>query len=204
MGKTKRLVFLASGLGSNFSACMEFLQKKALPVKVLGLISDNPAAKALEKAKSFQIPSFVLPFSEYQPKEKYHEALLETLRKLSPDLIVACGYMRILKPNVIREFPKKILNIHPSLLPSFPGLHAQKQALDSGVKVSGCTVHFVDEGVDTGPILLQKAVPIDPNWGERELSLAILKEEHMLLPLAIQYFCENKLQWRGKKVEIVK
>lgn len=204
MGKSKRLVFLASGRGSNFSACVDYIRKKNLNLEILGLVSDNPEAKALESAKSYKIPTYVLNFSSYKDKKLYHSDLLRTLRELNPDLIVACGYMRILKPEIIQAFPMRILNVHPSLLPAFPGLDAQKQALDYGVKVTGCSVHFIEEGVDTGPIILQKAVEIGPNMTEKELSLQILKEEHTILPLAIQMFCENKLKIQGRKVEILK
>lgn len=204
MGKIKRLVFLASGRGSNFTACVEAIRKKKLPIQILALVSDNPGAKALESAKSFQIPTKVLDFAKYEPKTAYHKDLLINLDELAPDLIVACGYMRILKPEIIKAFPYRILNVHPSLLPAFPGLDAQRQALEYGVKITGCTVHFIEEGVDTGPIILQKSVEIDPNETEKELSLRILKEEHKILPLAIQLFCENKLKIQGRKVEILK
>ncbi|MCZ8341944.1 MAG: phosphoribosylglycinamide formyltransferase [Leptospira sp.] len=204
MGKLKRLVFLASGRGSNFSACVEAIRKKKLPVQILALVSDNPGAKALDAAKSFQIPTKVLDFTKYDPKTAYHKDLLATLEELAPDLIVACGYMRILKPDIIKAFPNRILNVHPSLLPAFPGLDAQRQAIEYGAKITGCTVHFIEEGVDTGPIILQKSVEIDPNETEKELSLRILKEEHKILPLAIQLFCENKLKIQGRKVKILK
>lgn len=204
MGKTKRVVFLASGRGSNFSAAVESIQKKKLKLDILALVSDNPEAKALTIAKNFGISTKVIPFGSYQSKSDYHRDLLRQVEAYDPDLIVACGYMRILKPEFVQRFKNQIINVHPSLLPAFPGLDSQKQALDYGVKVAGCTVHFVWEGVDTGPIILQKAIAIRPEWTEKELSLAILKEEHIILPLAIQLFCEDKLKIKERKVEILK
>ncbi|MBL0956493.1 MAG: phosphoribosylglycinamide formyltransferase [Leptospira sp.] len=204
MGKTKRVVFLASGRGSNFSASVEFIRKKKLKLDIQALVSDNPEAKALSIAKKFGISTKVIPYHTYTSKLDYHRDLLHQVESYSPDLIVACGYMRILKPDFVGRFPNQIINVHPSLLPAFPGLDSQKQALEYGVKIAGCTVHFVWEGVDTGPIILQKAIAIRPEWTEKELSLAILKEEHKALPLAIQLFCEDKLKIKERKVEILK
>lgn len=204
MGKIKRAVFLASGRGSNFTASVEYIRKKKLKIDLVSLVTDNPEAKALGIAKSFGIPTKVIPYATYSQKADYHKDLLGEVENLNPDLIVACGYMRILKPEFVRRFRNRILNVHPSLLPAFPGLDSQKQALDYGVKVAGCTVHFVEEGVDTGPIILQKAIAIAPEWTEKELSLAILAEEHKILPLAIQLFCEDKLKIKERKVEILK
>lgn len=204
MGKIKRVVFLASGRGSNFTASVEYIRKKKLKLDLVALVTDNPEAKALGIAKSFGIPTKVIPYATYSQKADYHKDLLGEVENLNPDLIVACGYMRILKPEFVRRFRNRILNVHPSLLPAFPGLDSQKQALDYGVKVAGCTVHFVEEGVDTGPIILQKAIAIAPEWTEKELSLAILAEEHKILPLAIQLFCEDKLKIKERKVEILK
>ncbi|MCT8332779.1 phosphoribosylglycinamide formyltransferase [Leptospira sp. 85282-16] len=204
MGKIKRVVFLASGRGSNFTASVEYIRKKKLKIELMALVTDNPEAKALGIAKSLGIPTKVIPYANYSEKAKYHRDLLLEVESFSPDLVVACGYMRILKPEFVRMFKNKIINVHPSLLPAFPGLDSQKQALDYGVKVAGCTVHFVEEGVDTGPIILQKAIAIAPEWNEKELSLAILAEEHKILPLAIQLFCEDKLKIKERKVEILK
>ncbi|EOQ97208.1 phosphoribosylglycinamide formyltransferase [Leptospira wolbachii serovar Codice str. CDC] len=204
MGKIKRVVFLASGRGSNFTASVEYIRKKKLKLDLVALVTDNPEAKALGIAKSFGIPTKVIPYATYAQKTDYHKDLLGEVENLNPDLIVACGYMRILKSEFVRRFRNKIINVHPSLLPAFPGLDSQKQALDYGVKVAGCTVHFVEEGVDTGPIILQKAIAIAPEWTEKELSLAILTEEHKILPLAIQLFCEDKLKIKERKVEILK
>lgn len=199
----KKLVFLASGRGSNFEAVLASLRKKKIHGDPICLVTDNPSAKAIQVAESFRIPVKVLDFKSYSQKSQYHEELLRTLQELSPDLIVACGYMRILKPEIIRTFPNRILNIHPSLLPAFPGLDAQKQAFEYGVKIAGCTAHFVDEGVDSGPIILQGVVKIEEKMTERELTLAILKEEHKILPLAVKLFCEDRLLIKDRKVSIL-
>ncbi|TGL63920.1 phosphoribosylglycinamide formyltransferase [Leptospira ognonensis] len=202
--KSKRILFLASGRGSNFEKAVETLRKKKLPMEILGLLTDNPKAKAIEIAKKLKIPIYLVSYADFTDKVGYHDAFLQKARELAPDLVVACGYMRILKPEFVKAFAFKILNIHPSLLPAFPGLDAQKQALEYGAKVTGCTVHFIEEGVDTGPVILQKSIEIKPEWGVIELSRAILAEEHKLLPTAIQLFCENKLKIKGRKVEILK
>lgn len=135
-------------------------------------------------------------------KSEYHKKLLNFLIELEPDLIVTAGYMKILKNQVIQAFPNRIINIHPSLLPAFPGLNAQKQAFEYGVKIAGCTAHFVDEGVDSGPVILQGVVKIEEGMSERDLTLEILKEEHKILPLAVQYFCEDRLKIHNRKVSI--
>lgn len=202
--KPKNILFLASGRGSNFEAVASFLNKNPSFGTGIGLFSDNPKAGALEIAKKFQIPTQTFPFASYPVKKDYHREILDAVLKKNPDLIVACGYMRILNSDFVNAFPGKILNVHPSLLPSFPGLSAQKQALDYGAKVTGCTIHFVEEGVDTGPIVLQKAIEISDDMTEKELSVRILKEEHKLLCLAVQYFCEDKLTITGRKVLIKK
>lgn len=198
--KPKRILFLASGRGSNMQAVLEFLKENPKLGKGVGLLSDNPEAKALSIARDFGLEAIAIPFSHYSNKSRYHEDLLEKAKEFDPELVIACGYMRILKPDFVKTFPQKIINIHPSLLPSFPGLDAQKQALEYGAKVSGCTVHFVEEGVDTGPIILQKAVAITENMTEKELSLRILQEEHKILKEAVKAFCEDKLKIEGRTV----
>ena len=199
----KRVVFLASGRGSNFEAVGERIRSGKLHCDPVGLIVDQPSAKAVQVAKILKIPSFILDYKEFSKKEDFHKKLLEKVEELNPDLIVTVGFMRILSKEFVRRFPLKIINIHPSLLPAFPGIFSQRQALEYGAKVSGCTVHFIDEGVDTGPILLQSPVPIQDGMTEEELSKKILKEEHKILPLAIGYFLEDKIQIQGRKVRII-
>lgn len=193
---------MASGRGSNLKAVLQALQKGKIAGQGTVLVTDNPEAKALEIASEFKLPTRILDFRSFLEKSGYHERLLDLLLEFSPDLIVTAGYMKILKPEVIRAFPNRIINIHPSLLPAFPGLAAQKQAWNAGVKIAGCTAHFVDEGVDSGPIILQGAVKIKEGMSERDLTLEILKEEHKILPLAVQYFCEDRLFIENGKVNI--
>ncbi|MBM9499511.1 phosphoribosylglycinamide formyltransferase [Leptospira sp. 201903071] len=198
----KKIVFLASGRGSNLKAVLENLKKGKIAGTGISLLTDNPGCKALEISKEFGLPAQVLDFKSFEDKSAYHKALLDRLLELKPDLIVTAGYMRILKPEIISAFPHRIINIHPSLLPAFPGLGAQKQAFEYGVKIAGCTAHFVDEGVDSGPVILQGVVKIKEGMSERDLTLEILKEEHKILPLAVQYFCEDRLKIQNRKVSI--
>ncbi|WP_061248621.1 phosphoribosylglycinamide formyltransferase [Leptospira alstonii] len=198
----KKIVFLASGRGSNLKAVLQKIQAEKILGTGIAFITDNPDAKALEIAREFKLPSHVLNFVSFSDKSSYHQKLLNLLLDLKPDLIVTAGYMRILKSQVIQAFPNRIINIHPSLLPAFPGLNAQKQAFEYGVKIAGCTAHFVDEGVDSGPVILQGTVKIEEGMSERDLTLEILKEEHKILPLAVQYFCEDRLKIENRKVSI--
>lgn len=198
----KKVVFLASTRGSNMKCILEKMKEKEIKADPIAMLTDNPEAGAIEIAKSFGLKTYIFPFQNYPDKSIYHKDLENKLLELKPDLIVAAGYMRILKPEVVSKFKNKIINIHPSLLPSFPGLHAQKQAIEYGAKVSGCTTHFIDEGVDTGSIIMQAAVPIPAGMTEEELSKKILKEEHRIYPLTVKYFCEDKITIKGRIVFI--
>ncbi|MCB1190310.1 MAG: phosphoribosylglycinamide formyltransferase [Leptospiraceae bacterium] len=197
----KRIVFLASGRGSNFQVIMEKIKEKQIKANPISLITDNPDAFCLETAKKFNLSSRILSYKNY-PKLEFNEKLEELIDKDKPDLIVAAGFMKILPNSIVSKYRYKIINIHPSLLPSFPGLHAQQQAHSYGVKFSGCTTHFVDEGVDTGPIIMQEIVPIVPNMTEEDLTKAILVKEHQIFPKTIQYFCEDKIVVSGRKCNI--
>lgn len=199
----KKTIFLCSGRGSNFEAVMKSIHSGKISANPVALITDNPDAKALEIAKNYNLERIVLPYKNYSNKQEFHSDLIKSTLSFSPDLIVTAGYMRILNKDFISNFPNKIINIHPSLLPSFPGLNSQKQALDYGVKFTGCTTHFVDEGVDSGPIILQAVVKIENLISERDLTYKILKEEHKILPLSVKYFCEDKIQIIGRKVTIL-
>ncbi|MDH7511212.1 MAG: phosphoribosylglycinamide formyltransferase [Methanolinea sp.] len=199
----KRIAVLASGRGSNFQALIDAIGQGYIPAECVGLVSDNPEAYAITRARSAGIPVFIVDYSRYSSKEDYEAALLRVMQSLHADLFVLAGYMRILGAGIVRQFPGRIINIHPALLPSFAGLHAQRQALEYGVKVSGCTIHFVDEGVDTGPIIVQTCVPVLPGDDEESLSGRILKEEHRCLPRAVRAFCEDRIRVRGRMVSIV-
>jgi len=156
----KRLGVLVSGRGSNLQALIDASKDKDYPAEVVVVISNNPSAYAIERAKRENIPVFVVERENYKNKKEYEEKIKEILQSFRVDLVVLAGYMKIVGKTLLEAFPNRIINIHPSLLPSFPGLEAQKQAWEYGVKISGCTVHFVDEGIDSGPIIGQRAVPV--------------------------------------------
>jgi phosphoribosylglycinamide formyltransferase-1 len=173
----RQIAILLSGRGSNFIAIYEAIQRGDLDASICCVISNVPDAAGLGKAREFGLSALCIP-SKGIEREEYDRRLVETLHSYDPALICLAGFMRILSPVMIQAFPSRILNIHPALLPSFPGLHAQKQALDYGVKISGCTVHLADEGVDTGPIILQRVVEVLENDDEETLSARILEQEH--------------------------
>ena len=180
----RRLAILLSGRGSNFVAIHEAIQRGDLKAEVCCVVSNVAEAPGLAKARDFGLTAICLP-SRGIERSEYDRQLVETLRPFKPALVCLAGFMRVLTPGFLREYPGRVLNIHPALLPSFPGLHGQRQALQHGVKVSGCTVHLVDEGVDTGPILLQKAVEVLDGDTEETLSARILEQEHRLYWRAI-------------------
>jgi len=181
---TRKLAILLSGRGSNFVAIHEAVQRRDLNAEICCVVSNVPDAAGLAKAREFGLDAVLLP-SRGIERAEYDRQLLATLRPHSPTLVCLAGFMRILTAEFLREYAGRVLNIHPALLPSFPGLHAQRQALQYGVKISGCTVHLVDEGVDTGPILLQRAVEVLDGDTEETLSARILKQEHDLYWRAI-------------------
>ncbi len=182
----RRLAILLSGRGSNFIAIHEAIQRGDLKAAICCVISNFADAAGLVRAREFGLDAACLP-SRGMDREEYDRQLVQKLREYDPALICLAGFMRILSPVMIRAFPSRILNIHPALLPSFPGLHAQRQALQHGVKVSGCTVHFADEGVDTGPIILQRTVEVLEGDDEEALSARILEQEHQAYWRAIAW-----------------
>jgi phosphoribosylglycinamide formyltransferase-1 len=193
---------LASGRGSNFQAIIDSIPSGYLKAKVSVLITDNPDAYAIERAKKHNIEALTIKPTDFADKDSYYLHVAKELKKRSVGLVVLAGFMRVIGRTLLNEFPNKIMNIHPALLPSFPGLHSQKQAVDYGVKISGCTVHFVDEGVDTGPIIIQAAVPVYEDDTEDSLSERILKQEHKIFPYAIKLFSEGRLSIKDRKVLI--
>jgi len=199
----KRIAVLASGRGSNFQAIIEAIRREQIPATCVALITDNPEAYAIERAKNAGIPVKVIDYSSFPSRETYEQALLAAMQEVNADLFVLAGYMRILGDDIVRSFAGKMMNIHPALLPSFTGLHAQLQALNYGVKVSGCTVHFVNESLDCGPIILQRCVAVLDGDDEDSLAERILKHEHQCLPEAIRLFCEGKLTIDGRIVRIL-
>lgn len=199
-----RVAILVSGRGSNMEAILRVKEAGGLPNAEIALVlSDNADAPALEKAQKLGVKTVFIDPKPYRKKrEEYDAAVLEVLRDNNIEFIVLAGFMRLLSRVLIDAYPNRIINIHPALLPAFPGLHAQKQALDHGVKVSGCTVHIVDGGVDTGPIILQAVVPVLTDDTEETLSERILEYEHRLFPRALDLATSERLRVIGKRVII--
>ena len=195
-----KLAVLVSGRGSNLQAIIDSIDREELDAHLSIVISNTKDAMALKRAEKHGIKTIFIDPSTYLNSKEYDKALLLKLKEFSIDLICLAGYMRILGEEVIQTFEKKIINIHPSLLPAFPGLNAQKQAINHGVKFSGCTVHFVDSGVDSGPIILQTVVPVYDNDDEKSLSKRILEQEHYLYPKAIKMIQEKKIRLNGRTV----
>lgn len=195
-----KLAVLVSGRGSNLQAIIDSIDREELDAHLSIVISNTKDAMALKRAEKHGIKTIFIDPSTYSNSKEYDKALVLKLKEFSIDLICLAGYMRILGEEVIQTFEKKIINIHPSLLPAFPGLNAQKQAINHGVKFSGCTVHFVDSGVDNGPIILQTVVPVYDNDDEKSLSKRILEQEHYLYPKAIKMIQEKKIRLNGRTV----
>ncbi|MGB4644863.1 MAG: phosphoribosylglycinamide formyltransferase [Dictyoglomaceae bacterium] len=196
----KRLGVLVSGRGSNLQALIDASQINKYPAEVVVVISNNPNAYAIERAKKSHIPVFVIEREKFSSKKAYEEKIKEVLLNYYVDLVVLAGYMRIVGKTLLEAFPWKIINIHPSLLPSFPGLEAQKQAWEYGVKISGCTVHFINEGIDSGPIIGQRAVPVFDNDTPEVLADRILDEEHKLIVESVEKVCTKKFKILGRRV----
>ncbi|MBF0553047.1 MAG: phosphoribosylglycinamide formyltransferase [Nitrospirae bacterium] len=197
-----KLGVLASGRGSNFQSIINSIDRGALDAEIACLITDNPTAYAIERAKLHKIPHVYANPNGYASKDVYYRSIADELQFCGVELIVLAGFMRVVRKPLIDAFPMRIVNIHPSLLPSFKGMHAHMQALEYGVRISGCTVHFVDEGVDSGPIILQEAVPVFSDDTVESLSARILECEHRILPLAIKLYIEGKLRVTGNIVKI--
>lgn len=193
---------LASGRGTNLQAIIEAVEEGRIEGGISIVVSDNLDAYALKRAKQHNIETQYIDFRSFKNREDYDKKVVECLKEKKIELLILAGYMRVLSSFFINAYKNKIMNIHPALLPSFLGLQAQKQALEYGVKTSGCTVHFVDEGIDSGPIILQKAVEVKDNDTEESLAERILKEEHQIYPRAIQLFCQGRLIIKGRKVFI--
>ena len=193
---------LASGRGSNLQAILEACARPDFPARVVVVVADRERAPALEHARQHRVPAIWLNPKDFGDRAAYDEALRRLLDEHRVGLVCLAGFMRILTPGLVRAYAGRIVNVHPSLLPAFPGLAAQRQALEHGVRVAGATVHFVDDGVDTGPIILQASVPVHPDDTEESLSARILVEEHRLYPEAIRLFAEGRLTIAGRKVLI--
>lgn len=197
---TKRIGVLLSGRGSNFEALADSVVAGRIPAaEIAVVITNREGAPGIERAKARGIPQRVLP-SKGLEREAYDRQVVAVLEEQRVDLVCLAGYMRLLSPYFVRAFPNRILNIHPSLLPSFPGLEAQRQALEYGVKFAGCTVHFVDENLDAGPIILQAVIPVGDDDTESSLSEKILREEHRIYSEAVKIVLEGKFKITGRRV----
>jgi phosphoribosylglycinamide formyltransferase-1 len=200
---TKRIGVLLSGRGSNFEALADSVESARIPNSEIAIvISNREGAPGIERAKARNLPARVIP-SKGLEREAYDRHVVAALSEHKVDLVCLAGYMRLLSPFFVQSFPNRILNIHPSLLPSFPGLEAQRQALEYGVKFTGCTVHFVDENLDAGPIVLQSAVPVADTDTEASLSEKILREEHKIYSQAVKIVLEGKFRIEGRRVVLL-
>lgn len=193
---------LVSGRGSNLQAIMDRIADGYLPLEIAVVISDKPDAFALERAQKADIKTVAVERKACASKEEFEAKINAALEAECCELVVLAGFMRILSADFVNKWQHKIINIHPALLPSFPGLHGQKQAVDYGVKFSGCTVHFVDAGTDSGPIILQKVVPVMDDDTEDTLAERILVQEHIAMPEALKLWAEGKLTIEGRKVKV--
>ncbi|UCD35831.1 MAG: phosphoribosylglycinamide formyltransferase [Nitrospiraceae bacterium] len=193
---------LASGRGSNFQSIIDSIESGFLKAKVALLVTDNPGAYAINRAQKHGIDHMVLTPKDFPGRDAYYSRIAAELKNRGVELVILAGFMRIVGKALIDQYRNRVMNIHPALLPSFPGLHGQEQAADYGVKISGCTVHFVDEGMDTGPIIIQAVVPAYHDDTEDSLGSRILKEEHRIFPCAIRLFAEGRLCVEGRKVII--
>ncbi len=197
---TKRIAVLLSGRGSNFEALADSVSAGRIPDAEIALVlSNREGAPGIDRARARGLATRVIP-SKGLEREAYDRLVVAALREAKVDLICLAGYMRLLSPFFVAAFPQRILNIHPSLLPSFPGLESQKQALDHGVKFAGCTVHFVDENLDAGPIVMQAVVPVEDDDTEETLSARILKEEHRIYSEALKIILEGNYKIEGRRV----
>jgi phosphoribosylglycinamide formyltransferase-1 len=202
--KTKHMKagVLASGRGSNLQALLNAAKTGSLGVRFVGVGSDNAEAEALGRAEQAGVPTRAFPLALFSSRQEQERAVMFWFEELEAELLILAGYMRILSERFIRDIGCPIINIHPALLPSFPGLNAQRQALTAGVRYSGCTVHYVDAGTDTGPIILQQIVPVYEEDTEETLAERILQEEHLLLPEAVRLIAAGKVRLEGRRVRI--
>jgi phosphoribosylglycinamide formyltransferase-1 len=200
--KKLRLGVLVSGSGSNLQAIIDRIESGDLSAEIAVTISNKPDAYALQRCHRHGIPTAVVRHQDFPMREDFDRRMIDILNEHAVDLVVMAGFMRVLTGLFLKAFPMKVMNIHPALLPAFPGLHVQQQAIDYGVKFSGCTVHFADEGVDTGPVIIQAVVPVLPQDTSATLAARILKEEHRIYPQAIQFFAEGRILLSGRTVGI--
>lgn len=200
--KREKLAILCSGRGSNMESILRAVESGQIQADVAIVLADKPAAKALEKARDAGIRAVAVDRKAYETREDFERAMIEVLDDVGVTLVILAGFMRLLSPVFVGHYKGRILNIHPSLLPSFGGAHAHRDALAYGVKVSGCTIHFVDEGMDSGPILLQASVPVLDDDTEDTLAARVLEQEHILYPKAIALYVDGRLSIEGRRVKM--
>ncbi|MGE5217898.1 MAG: phosphoribosylglycinamide formyltransferase [Chloroflexota bacterium] len=193
---------LLSGGGTNLQAIIDAIDAGKLDAKIEIVLSNKAEAYGLSRARKHGIPTEVLNHKDYSSREAYDEAVVKLLRERGVELVVLAGFMRLLSPVFVKAYSNRIMNIHPALLPSFPGLHVQRKAVEHGVRFSGCTVHFVNEECDEGPIIIQAVVPVFPEDSEAMLAARILEQEHRIYPRAIQLYAEGRLHLVGRTVHV--
>jgi phosphoribosylglycinamide formyltransferase-1 len=204
MAEKVPLGVLLSGSGTNLQAVIDAVEAGSLQAAIRVVISNRQDAFGLERAKKHKIPTEVIDHRKFATREAFDLAVVEILHARKVELVVLAGFMRLLSPVFVKAFSNRIMNIHPALLPAFPGLNAQRQALEAGVRVSGCTVHFVNEECDQGPIIIQAVVPVFSNDTEESLSARILEQEHRIYPRALQLYSEGRLRIAGQKVLVAR
>ncbi len=202
MSRSIRLGALASGGGSNVQSIIDQIESHRLDAQIAILLSDNPEAGVLKRAERHSVPYEVIRPADFETRAEHDRAMIDALKRREVELVILAGYMRIIAPEFVQAFPNRIMNIHPALLPAFPGVHVQQKAAAHGVRFSGCTVHFVDEGMDTGPIIVQAVVPVLPGDTGETLGARILKQEHRIYPEAIRLYLEGRLRVVGRHVLI--
>lgn len=196
------LAVLVSGGGSNLQSLIDRIEAGALDAEIKLVVSNNPEAFGLTRARKHGIPTKVVVHSEYPTRGSFDREVLRAIAGAKAEAVILAGFMRILTPGFVNSFPQRILNIHPALLPSFPGAHGQRDAADYGVRISGCTVHFVDEMMDHGPMIIQAAVPAEPGEGGEALGARILKLEHRIYPQAVQWLAQGRLSIQDRFVRL--
>lgn len=203
MSEKPSIAVLVSGSGSNLQAIIDASERGEIPCRVGIVISNKADAYGLVRAKKHGIPTKSVDHKGFSTREEFDAKLVEIIRGTGAELVCLAGFMRVLTPVFVHAFPNRILNIHPALLPSFPGTHGPGQALSYGVRFSGCTVHFLDEGVDTGPVIVQAVVPLYDDDTEETLAARILVQEHRIYPMAIRLFFSGKLEVKGRRVKVL-
>jgi len=201
-GKLK-IAVMASGYGSNFQAILDSSVLREIGVKIVCVVTNDSKAFVIERARRANIPVEIVDHKEFPTRENYDKELLKRLDKYQPDLVCLAGFMRILSPVFLRAYHRRVMNVHPSLLPAFPGIRIHEQVIDYGVRYTGCTVHFVDEGVDTGPIILQAVVSVDDDDTPEKLADRVHEEEYRIYPEAIRLYAQKRLQIDGRRVKIL-